>query len=212
MSKDLLVTVLDLTRFERAVGSRDQELLRLVLGEKSPEIAAHDDYFRDWVEGGRYDSIALAITRIINGDLGAPLEPLFQFEHAAAMIADAMGIPLDSEALTEVKEDFWDEVNIAIQHCRTSLGLTGEIWPTLEDVLLRGPLLDIPLASIRLGSGYLTAVEARAADGALPASAAGCRPELEALTWPDEALDAVEAYREWIRAAADAGRGLYLHH
>jgi hypothetical protein len=211
MSIDLIVSALDTTRFYTVCGGKDEELLQRVLKAKGVEIASHDEYFRDWVGPDKYQSLRVAIRQIISGTIDGGLEPLFQFEHAAAMIADVVGMPLESEILMDAKEAFWMEVNQTIDEYRDALGKVTE-WLTLEEVLTRGPLLDIPLSPIRLGTGFLTPDEVSAHDAALPPQLeipVGCADQL---TWPDEVLEALQAYREWIGTAAEHRLGLFFHH
>jgi hypothetical protein len=211
VSIDLVVSALDLSRFQSAQNSKDEELLQLVLTTKELEIASHDEYFRDWVAAGRYQSLGVAIRQIIYGTIDAALEPLFQFEHGASAIADVIGTRLETDVLMEAKEDFWEEVNIAIGECRKLSLVSATEWPTLDEVLTRGPLLDIPLASLRLGTGYLTASEVQNADSAIPQQVELPPEIMDPLTWPDDALEAVQGYRDWISTAAELGLGLFFH-
>lgn len=211
MSIDLFVTMLDFDRFRAVYGSKDKCLLRSIVAANRDAIGRHDDYFRDCVGGGRYSSIEVALQQIIDGTVDRCLEPRFQFEHAVAMIADSMGKPLESEVLMEVKESFWREVNVVLRRCRSTSQVPEGVWPTLDDVLKRGPFLNIPLHRMRLGSGYLTANEVRRADEAVLDEVAVGDSALNGLTWPDRALEAVEAYRSWIRAAAAERHDLYFH-
>jgi hypothetical protein len=212
MSVDLIVTALDLDRFRAAQGSRDVALLRHVLAAKETDIAKHDEYFQDEDTTGRYQPLGTAIQQIIYGTIDENLEPLFQFEHGAATIADVMGEVLDSDVLVEAKEDFWREVNILIRECRKASNHTAAGWPTLDAVLSRGPVLDVPLARLRLGTGHMTRREVRNVTALMPDRVEIPAAAAKRLTWPDQALEAVQGYRDWIRIAADRGLGLFFHH
>lgn len=211
MSQDLVVIAIDLDRFQAVFGSRDKRLLESVLTTKALEIAHHDEYFRDWVETGQYRSMREAIEQIVDGRPQRSFQPLFQFEHAAAMLADVMGEPLESDPFIEVKEDFWDEVNDTISECRSLTRIPSVTWPTLDEALARGPLLDVPLDKVRLGTGYLKASEVQAASVAIPENALIPQGWLERLTWPEETLVAMQAYRDWIHVACERERGLFFH-
>ncbi len=203
--------MLDLAKFKAIQGSKDEGLVNAIRQTREEEIRHHDDYFRDWVDGNSYSSLMVAVEQIVNGRVDSKLAPMFQFEHAAAIIADVVGHSLDADLLTEAKEAFWDEVDLMIKKYRSKAHIKKSIWPTLREILNRGPLLDIPLDTrTRLGTGYLTASEVQKANDVVN------NIDLEVgiglnLTWPEEAQEAVESYRGWIRTAYTSGLALFFH-
>jgi hypothetical protein len=213
MSRDLYVSALDLAQLRAIQGSGDQALLNRVLEKNRGRIAIHDEYFRNFPCVVQYTPLAEAIGQIVRGQVDQDLTPRFQFEHGAALLADSLGEPLEAGLFAECAPAFWAEVDTVICRRLVLAGRAMAAWPALADVLKRGPYLDVPLDPIwRLGSGYLTTGELRAAASAAEA----CNLEdpdtdCEDLRWPDAALEAAAQYRGWLHHAAERGAGLFFH-
>src|SRR5216684_1195198 len=103
MSLDLYVCALDLDKFRAVLGSGDRKLLGRVTTKMRAEIESYDNYFLGSEAGTQ--PLALVIAKVIDGELDStPCR--FQFEGAAAMIADAMGKSLPVVTLREAKGAF----------------------------------------------------------------------------------------------------------
>jgi hypothetical protein len=212
MSRDLYVLLLDLDKLKGVQGSGDRRLLKRILREKEAELLGYDECFRKDPALAPYAPLATAIEQIIIGPLQRQRTLHFQFEAAAAMIADILGKPLASEPLMEARERFWVEVDTVIRKKRTTAGLPKSGWPMLAEILKRGPLLKVPLdRRMRLGTGYLTAEEVRNAFAATGRSNLEDTQGLDKLTWPDLAMEAVRQYQNWLRQAAAKKLGLFFH-
>lgn len=210
MSRDLFVCAIDLDRLNAVYGSEDQKLLRKILRTCKQQIADHDEYWER--EMSPYLSLSVAIQQIINGEIDTQAQPRFQFEHAVNFIADTLGESLDSEVLMESNPDFWDEIDFLIKCLRRQRHIPKSEWPTLDEILNRGPFLKVPLdRKMRLGSGYLTASEVQNANEKVQCVEMEDYEDLEKLTWPTEVCDAVQQYKDWIQKAARKKLGLFFH-
>lgn len=199
MSMTLTVIALDLGRFRAAQGSRDADLLHRVLAKKRDTLDDHDRYFRDRLQLRPYTPLATAMEQIVNGEVDTHLRPLFQFEHAAAILAGVLGEALDADWFAEVRSGFLAAVDAVVR-------VAGPAWPALRDVLCRGPLLDVPLdPAMPLGTGYLTADEVQVA------AAAAERIDLDELAGSDVAAEAAAQYRDWLREARGIEQDLFFH-
>jgi hypothetical protein len=213
MSRNLYVSALDLEKFRSVQGSRDEALLDSALDRNRELIVEHDRYFRTFPGITRYTPLAEALAQIVRGEVDRTLSPLFQFEHAAALLADFLGERLDADQFVESAPALWDEVDAVIRRRLLAASQADFAWPTLAGVLKRGSCLNIPIdPAWPLGSGYLTADEVRTATP----TAVACDLEtlddtLDDLQWPEEALDAATQYRSWLLQAAAKGVGLYFH-
>jgi hypothetical protein len=201
--------MLDLEKFRAVQGSGDRSLLREITTKARAEIENYDRQFLE-SEGGA-QPLAEVIAQIIDGRLD-PDTPRFQFEGAAAMIADAMGEPLPVESLREARGAFCDEVDDLIAALRDVNRIGKTTLLPIGRVLERGPLLKVPLdPKMGLGTGYLTGPEVNRATRAL------ARVDLDQpvggkrLTWPELANDAVKEYRAWLRSASTHALGLFMH-
>jgi len=209
MSLDLYVCALDLEAFGAVSGSRSRALLDRVAATMKLELHGYDRYFVGQQAGVR--PLLAVIEQIINGQLDAGT-PVFQLEAAAAMIADTMGNALPVETLREAKGDFVDDVNHMLVALREDNGIASQSLATLDEILARGPYLDIPLdAKMRLGSGYWSASEVAITSAALTARPLKWRAKTKRMRWPELAREAVNEYFGWIDAAARIGRGLFMH-
>lgn len=212
MSQDLHVCMLDIDAFRTVQGSGDQALLRSVLKSKRKRIERHDDYFRKIVKLEPYTPLTVAVRQIVDGAIDKALEPTFQFEHAATLLADAQGTPLEAGLFMETKAEFNAEIDRAVRELREAKKIKAGDWPELCKILQRGPLLNVPLDErMRLGSGYLTAEEAARAASAIDGTAFGVLAHGADYTWPDLALQAVLQYAGWLGAACAAKAGLFFH-
>ena len=213
MSSDLHVSALDLNQLRALQGSGDEALLASILERNHDYLMDHNEYFRGFPGVQRYTPLAEAVKQIVRGQIDPDLTPRFQFEHAAALLADSLGEQLDASLFAECTPAFWDEVDTVIGRRLVAAGQPEEAWPALAQILERGPYLDIPLdPPWRLGSGYLTASEVSAAAKAAEACELAEPDEtLEDLKWAEEALEATSQYRDWLRHAAATGVGLYFH-
>jgi hypothetical protein len=211
MSLTLNSLILDLRDFAAVQGSGDGRALEFILSARAEDIADHDAMAGVTMRGE--PSLAVLIARIVRGDIRTDDVRLWRYEHAAVEIADALGSPLPSDALSEVSPVFWREVNQAIARTgrklrtRSPLGIRP---PTFDELLVRGPLLTIPHdPTQRLGSGFLTSFEVSML---APETARFRRPEyIGSVQWPDETLDALGEYVSWIETAAAYPGSLFLH-
>lgn len=212
MSRDLYVAALDLDAFRRVQGSRDAALVERVRAEKARMIEAADDFFRR--STCAHDlAVLAALARIVDGAVTRASKPEPQYEHAAALLADTLGEAVDNELVREAVPDFYVPVDSAIRQRTRAAGLPRAAWPALEEVMGRGPLLDIPLdGTCRLGTGYLTHVEIAAALETAEQVELGDPASLQGVRWPEEALEIASAYRDWLRAADRRSVGLFLHY
>jgi hypothetical protein len=213
MSRNLYVSALDLGQLRAIQSSGDQELLSRVLERNRSRILHHDEYFRSFPGVVRYTPLTEAVGQIVRGQVDSDLTPRFQFEYAVALLADALGEPLESGFFAECAPVFWVEVDTFICRRLILAGQATTAWPALADVLKRGPYLDVPLDSAwRLSSGYLTTGEVRAATSAANAcDLVDPAKKCQDLRWPDDALEAAAQYRSWLRQAAERGTGLFFH-
>jgi hypothetical protein len=212
MSRDLHVSAIDLARFRAVCGSEDEDLLASVLERTADHLARHDDFFRGFGGPAVYVPLAEALAQIIRGRMDPTLTPTFQFEHAVGLLADTLGEPLDAELFMEAAQEFWDEVDTVIRRQSVEAGQGETVWPGLEAVLKRGPYLPVPLDPVwPLGSGFLTAEEVGAAAEAAEACQLDSSQALDDLRWPDDAVDAADQYRDWLRYAASRSVGLFFH-
>jgi hypothetical protein len=205
--------MLDIERFRSLQGSNDDALLASVLDRSRDLIARHDEYFRGFPDVVRYAPLAEAIEQILRGKIDSGLTPLFQFEHAAALLADTLGERLDAGLFSECAPAFWDEVDTVIRRRLSAAGHPESAWPPLSKILERGPCLEIPLdPRWPLGSGFLDAGAVRtAAEVSETLDLEDQDGTTEDLEWPEEALDASRQFRGWLRRAAGKGSGLYFH-
>jgi hypothetical protein len=213
MSENLYVCSIDLSRFRGVQGSGDRRLLKRILATKAADIDEYDSYFADSDPPAR--PLADVIEEIVVGKF-APASPRWQYEWAAVMIANALGTSLNVEALQEAKPLLAREVDALIIALRQRRKISAAAWPTIGEVLKRGPLLDVPLDSKhRLGTGYLTATESINAFAAATRSGwddDDCVARLRLkLRWPEISRAAVAEYVTWLDAAARRRRALFVH-
>jgi hypothetical protein len=212
MSRDLHISMLDLERLRIVQGGGDKKLLQMILEEKRFQIECDDEHFRNLTAPDPYTPLATALQQIIDGRIDEHLTPRFQFNHAASLIADFLGEPLETTWLSEAKEAFWHDVDVVIQRRRDAGHILEFVWPTLDELLGRGPLLDVPLdPEFPSRTGYLTAREVERAAVAVQRVDLENSDGLNDLRWSAEALDAAEEYRGWLRAAAANRLGLFFH-
>jgi hypothetical protein len=212
MSANLYVYALDFTTFSAVQGSRDAQLLKFIHAEKGKYMAAHDDYFRSWVQADPFLPLSKAVEQIIHGTIDVQATPRFQFEHAAVVIAASLGERLDTDFFLETNPELWDEVDEVIQTRVTAAALADPFLPGLAEVLDRGPLLQVPLdSSMRLGTGYLTYQEIMHIWTVVHHVDLDNEEGLAALSWPDEALEGAKVYRSWLEQATVKKCGLFFH-
>ncbi|MGH9895286.1 MAG: hypothetical protein ACREA0_25535, partial [bacterium] len=157
-------------------------------------------------------SLPSAMEQIVLGTIDPNAAPKFQFEHAAVLLADSLGERLDATFFEDTRTALWDEVDSVISARQANDSGAASSWPTLSQVLDRGPLLKVPLdSSMPLGTGYLTKLEvAQAWEAAenLDLESEEGLPELE---WTDEALEGARVYRQWLEQTTRGDLGLFLH-
>ena len=203
--------MLDLDRFGAISGSWDRRLLNRILTRRSDEIASHDAYLISLEDPATYTSLKAAIERIFEGRVDDTLTPRFQFEHAASLIAEELGEPLETDLWTDAKEDFWTEVDAVVAAFRRAHAIATSVLWTPGELIERGPYLEVPIdAEMRVGSGYLTTDEVGRASAAVRHFVFTADVG-QGLDWPDEAVDAAEEYSAWITEAARRGLGLFVH-
>src|ERR1700760_4362453 len=189
MSRDLYVYSLDLERLRSLQGSRDLDFLNRLLEIKKERIQKHDDYFRQVLDMDSLFPLQKALEQIICNQIDDGVVPLFQFEHAVALLASSLGKPLGSELMLDVKSALWDEVDSTVRIKLRMAGLAESALPTFGEILKRGPLLEIPIdPDLPLGSGYLWKDEVQHYVRIAEAVDVDDTFGLEELTWPDEAL------------------------
>jgi hypothetical protein len=213
MSQTLYISAIDLDRLVAVFGSDDTAMLDAVLRRAAVQTQRHDVYFATFPDVTVYRPLAEALEQIVRGAPDPHFSPLFQFEHAAALLADTLGKPLDAECFKETSPSFSDDVDELISAAVKEAGQQEAVWPSLASVFRRGTCFDIPLdQKWPLGSGYLTGSEvesaAAVAEACDLAAAAGI---LQDLRWPDDTVSAAEQYVDWLRHAAVDRRGLYFH-
>jgi hypothetical protein len=212
MSRNLYVYRIDLEQFGAIAGSRDKPFLHRILDQKRDEITFHDKYFGSAAGHGSYTPLARALEHLIDGTIDRDIRPLFQYEHAAVLIAAAIGESLDSDVLMESSPAFCQEVDRVIEKRGRASGVSPAQWPRLAKLLERGPYLKVPLdTKMRLGTGYVTKEEAKRARKATVKVDLESLAGMEEFHWPQQALEAAQAYREWLLRADEGGRGLFLH-
>lgn len=207
MSVSLHVLLLDLAKFKAIQGSGDHRLLRKILREKKEDSADQDEFL-----SSDDLTVAEAIGHVIDGKIDPKARPLFQYEHAAAVIADTIGEVLDSGPLEAGRTDFWDEVDQVIRTRLRKVRAPKSAWPGLSELLDRGPLLKIPVDRENpLGTGFLTAREVVRALRISETFDLESREGLGKLRWPQEALEGACFYRGWLKFAGRRGLGLFFH-
>lgn len=207
MSQDLYVCAIDLAKFRAVLGSGDQDLVRHVITKMHREIQGYDQYFLG--EPGVLP-LGLVITRVIHGDLTSPCP--FQFEGAAAIIADAMGTPLPVTTLREAKAAFCTEVDGLLVAVRQLNRISAAALPSIGEILERGPFLPIPLdPARRLGTGYLAAREVARAVRVMTRERLKWPVDGRRREWRGLAREALREYGEWLAAAAELRAGLFIH-
>jgi hypothetical protein len=213
MSRDLHVLLLDTMQFQAVQGSGNHALLERILEDCRTRIDAHDRYFRDDMKLIPYMPLADALRQIVNGEIDPNFHPRFQFEHAASLLADALGEELDSDLLMESRPALWNEADFVLRSRSRQAAVPNGSWPPFCALLERGPLLNVPLdePKMRLGSGYLTAVEAERALEAAERVELETESGFEDLRWPGLALEIVRTYRQWLKQASASGEGLFFH-
>jgi hypothetical protein len=207
MSASLHAYTIQTRAFREVVGSRDDQLLTRILREHRAWLSEHDAYLKGYITVTPFLTLAEALSQILAGSIDDHASPLFQYEHAAALIAATIGTRLDDECFEETNPILWDEVDEVLR-----LGI-GEVSfeVTIASLLARGPLLEIPLdSSRRLGTGYLLENEACAAAASASNPSEESIEQLE-LCWPDDAYDGAMLFRSWLMTAAQSGRGLFIH-
>lgn len=209
MSLDLYVCAIDLMKFCAVFGTGDRKLFNCITSKRRAEIVSYDNYFLGSEPSVK--PIESVIKQIIDGKLD-PDTPKFQYEGAAAIIADVIGEPLPVETLREAKAAFCDEVDRVIIAVRDSNRIAARTLPSIGEILLRGPLLKVPLdPKMRLGIGYLTIHEVNRACTAL--TRANLKRGLEGshLKWRALTQEGVAEYRKWLTSAVERKRALFLH-
>lgn len=213
MSRSLYVSSIAIDRLVAVFGSADTALLDRVKHDAAERLRRHDAYFATFPGVAVYHPLAEALELIVRGKPDPRFTPLFQFEHAAAVLADTLGEPLDSDLFQECSPSFWDDVDEAIGRALAATRQSSGSWPAIAALLARGSCLPIPRdPAWPLGSGFLRHDEvARAAAAADACDLDALATVIQDLNYPDDTIAALEQYREWLRHAAEAGRGLYLH-
>ena len=141
MSQDLYVSALDLSMFRAAMGSDDRKMLARILASRKDDIAGYDSYFARSNPPAR--PLALVIEEVITGKL-LKGTPAWQYEGAVAQIADALGTPLHVEVLFEARAAFCLEVDRLIKDLRKRARIAATLWPSIDEIMKRGPRLKIP--------------------------------------------------------------------
>lgn len=210
MSLNLSVYKLEIPRLRAVQGSSDRVLLLRVIDENRELIEQHDQFYRSGA--ARYLSLADAVGQIIEGVVDEQAEPLFQFEHAAALIAGTLGEVLDPGLLRESHPELWEDADTFLQDQLVKAGFAQSAFLSLESLLSRGPVLEIPIDPLNpLGSGYLTGEEVQQALEVFGSIDLGDDGALGTLLYDEEALDVVRSYSSWIADAARDALGLYFH-
>lgn len=181
-----------------------------VVDENRELIAEHDQFY----QGGlaHYLPLAKAVGQIIDNKVDLHAEPLFQYEHAAALIAATLGETLDPGMLRESHPDLWQDADTLLRDRLAKAGLEQSALLSLDSLLSRGSALEIPLDPLNpLGSGYLTSEEVQQAREAFGRIDLNDESELEGLLFGEDALEVARSYSSWIAEAASDGIGLYFH-
>jgi hypothetical protein len=212
MSLNLYVYRLDIERFCAVQGSGDKDLLSRVMADNQAQIREYDAACRERFKN--YLPLADAVERIIEGTVDDQVEPLSQYEQAAAIIAATLGDLLDSSALMESSPALWEEADLVLQDYLRRSGQPESALPLIDYLLSRGPALDVPIDPVDpLGTGYLSGEEALAAKLVfdrinLPTDD---EDEMEISDLRAGAIEAVRSYYGWIDEAASLGLGLFFH-
>ena len=206
----LNVYKLDLDQFRAIQGSGYSDLIEQVLEKNHDLIEEHDKIHSGCFT--QYLTLAEAIRQIIGGKINKSAVPLFQYEHAAALIAATIGEPLDPGLLREGKPVLWEEADIVLRDRLRREGLPESAFPSIDHLFDRGPLLEVPIDLLNpLGTGYLTAEEVRQAKELIRSLNLDDKIGLECLSSGEEALDVLRSYCSWIIDAAETGHSLFFH-
>ncbi len=212
MSVDIYVSMLNLQKFQAIERSNDRELLRKIKNDHEKDIIDRDEYFRNILSIEPYLPLNVAIEQIIFGQSYRKISPCFQYEHAAAIIADTMGEHLDTASFQECNRDFLEEVELLIRNGLSVANLPESGWPVMSTILERGPLLKIPMdPEMQLGTGYLTDKEVQKIAGVANKVDLEKVCLLATLSWSEDSLQAVKDYRRWLRIAEKKRLGLFFH-
>jgi hypothetical protein len=209
VSTDLAVYQLDLVSLRAVQGGQDWSLAERVLSENAARIHQHDRFYQSKYQP--YWPLGEAVAAIVSGKVDSRKQPLFQFEHAAALIAATLGDPLDAGVFMESTSTLWSDVEALLEERLSRAGEPTTLAQTLDSLLDRGPYLDVPIDQINpLGTGYLLADEVngwRAAFAKMDLDETG----VETLPTGVVALEALRTVRDWLDAAAHSRQGLFFH-
>jgi hypothetical protein len=210
MSRTLTAVAVDIDKLRKVPGSNDKRLLARVLAGQAEDIAFHDEFFGK--SKHHYLPIGQAIEQLIRGQMDGNATPLFQYEHALAMIAEVLGEVLDNDAFTDCHSDYWREINSAVRQVRKSAKLSALVAPTPDEALRRGSCVPIPLDRRNpLGTGHLEKAACAASAAALSTLDLTRLIDSGKLEYVEETEAALIQYTEWLKAASKSRRGLYLH-
>lgn len=210
MSLDLYVYKLDIAQLRAVQGSGNRALLERVLSEQRELIEEQHETVQE--EAVPHLRLGDALEQIIQGKIDETLRPLFQYEHAAALIAATLGDPLDPGLLRESHGVLWGEADVVLHDRLRRAGFPSSVLPPINHLLDRGPALDVPIDPLNpLGTGYLLTEEVKKAHDVFK------KLDLEDDSYPshvtlgDEALEVVQTYSGWVAAAVAADLGLFFH-
>ena len=211
MSLSLYVYRLDFDGYLSAQRSGDAALAARVLAEHAELVAEHDAEYRTRF-AAPYLTLSDAVRQIILGGVDPAARPLFQYEHAAVLIAATLGDPLDAGPLNESHASLWGEADALLLRLLARAGLGSDALTPPSHLLSRGPALDVPLDPVNpLGTGYLTPEEVRNGRAVFSQLGVTDQSETEEDEGDEEVLEAILAYSGWLAGAEAAGRGLFFH-
>ena len=211
MSRNLWVSAIDLDMLKGAAGSRRTDLFDAVMASRRDVISLHDRRWKRMYPG--YTPIEAALRRVIDGAITTDLVPLFQYEHAVALLADTLGTPLDASAFNEAAATLYRDVEALVRAAVRDTGPPEHACFSVDEVLRLGPPIPVPLdPEMPLGSGYMTRDEVSACRRALGgADLERVARRIPELTWPREALEGALQYKRWMEDADRRSFGLFLH-
>lgn len=181
-----------------------------VLSENAARIHEHDKFYQNKYQP--YYPLGEAVTAIVAGKVDSRNKPLFQFEHAAALIAATLGDPLDAGAFMESTSTLWSDVEALLEERLSRAGEPTTLAQTLDSLLDRGPYLDVPIDQLNpLGTGYLLADEVNRWRAAFAKMDLDDETGVETLATGIVALEALRTVRDWLDAAAHGRQGLFFH-
>lgn len=211
MSLSLHVYRLDFDGYLSAQRSGDAALAARVLAEHAGLIAEHDAEYRPRF-APPYLTLSDAVRQIILGGVEPAARPLFQYEHAAVLIAATLGDPLGAGPLNESHASLWEEADALLPRLLARAGLAPDALTPPGHLLSRGPGLDVPLDPLNpLGTGYLMPEEVRRGCGVFSRLALTDESATASDEEDEEVLEVILTYSGWLAEAEAVGRGLFFH-